>query len=178
MVVVFELRPLDDLEPHAGEYRLDPVADDRQGVPAAERQRPAGQRHVHRANGSARRFDRELAFGEPLLDVDLQGVRALPERRPLGGRRRRHAFEERRHQAALARQVAIADAAQIGIARDRRQVAVELRAEIVDGEVSGHRCGLSACFWARGAPPPLARARGSGPPARTSLQAARAGRRR
>src|SRR5262249_30183856 len=72
-----------------------------------------------------RRFDRRF-------DLLLELVGGLPERAARVGRRRRDVLEQGGGDAPLAREVAIAQRAQIRLARNRREVAFERPLQVGD----------------------------------------------
>ena len=86
MVVVLELGPFEDEEPHAAEDRLDALAQERQRMAVAERRAAARQRDVDRAG----RRPRVVRCGEALVelrfDLLFEIVGELAEPRPRVGR--------------------------------------------------------------------------------------------
>ena len=99
---------------------------------------PARQRDVDRARGRARRLGRGDARVEARFDLLLQLVGELAEARPLVGRRGAERLQQRGDEPALAREVPIADGAELGRARGGREIALELRAEGVDAVADRH----------------------------------------
>ena len=132
VIVVLELRPLEDEEAHAAEDRFDALAQQRQGMTVAERRGPARQRDVHRVRRRARRLGRRDALVEARFDLLLQLVRQLAEERTRVGGRRPERLEQRGDEPALSREIPIAHGAERGRARGLREIALELRPEGLD----------------------------------------------
>ena len=95
VVIVLELGPLDDQEPHAQEDGLDPLAQQRERMAMAEQRRAARQRDVDRVAGRAARRRLREPLGQRRVDVLFELVGGLAERRALVGRRRRDVLQER-----------------------------------------------------------------------------------
>jgi hypothetical protein len=72
-------------------------------------------------------------LGHAGLDVGLQFVGQPSERRPIVGRGRSHRLHQRRDDAALARQIAVADSLQIAVGGRGGQFRGELVAQPGDG---------------------------------------------
>jgi hypothetical protein len=133
VVIVLELGPLDDQEAEAQEDGLDALAQQRERMPVADERRTAGQRDVDGVGPALAllRRARELreARLDDLFDVLLQLVGRLAEARTLVGAGAPERLHEGGDQAVLARQIPVAHAAQIGVARRGRHVGVELLPE-------------------------------------------------
>jgi hypothetical protein len=129
VVIVFELRAFGDVETHPKEDLFDTLAQQRERMPMTDERRAPGKRDVDRVNDRSR----ERGVGEPrlqrLFDVLLEEIRIASERRPLVWRRGRDVFEECGDQPALAGQIAISQRAQVGLARRRGELTLELRFE-------------------------------------------------
>ena len=96
VVIVLELRPLDDQETHAEEDRLDALAQERQRMPVPEERRASRQRDVDRVARRAARGRLRQALGQRGVDVLLELVRVAAEGGTDVGRRRRDLFQQRR----------------------------------------------------------------------------------
>ena len=80
VVVVFDFGPFEHLVAEAREDLLHLFAHQAERMAKAEDRRAAGQRHVHRAGGPARRGERGFAFGDRGFDRLLQLVGQPPDR--------------------------------------------------------------------------------------------------
>ena len=76
VVIVLELRPLDDDEAEPQEDRFDAVAQQRQRMAMTDERRAPRQRHVERVAGGPAR-QRRLRLFEPRLDILLERVGGL-----------------------------------------------------------------------------------------------------
>ena len=132
MVIVLELGPLDDQEAHAQEDGLDPFPQQGERMPMPEQRRASRQGDVDGvANGTARRRRRET-FGQRRVDVLLELIGGLSQRRAFVHRRGRDVLQERGNQAVLARQVLVAKTPQIRFTSSGRQVVSEKLFEGID----------------------------------------------
>src|SRR4029079_15002683 len=126
VVVVLELGALGDEEAEAQEDRLDALAQQRERMAMADERRPPGQRHVDGVAGGTLRGGLRQPLVQLGTNLLFERVGFAPERGPAIGGRRRDVLEQRRQQAALARQVAILQRAQVRLADGGRRFAVEL----------------------------------------------------
>ncbi len=132
VVVVLELRPVDDQEAEAREDRFDALAKNRQRMPMADSPNAAGQRDVDAACRGARRRRGLEARGEARVEIFLQLVDELTEARPVVGRHLSEALQQGGDEPALAREIAIADRPNIRLVRGGRQILLEPGPERVD----------------------------------------------
>jgi hypothetical protein len=132
VVVVFELRSLDDEKPEAGEDGLDLFPQDREGMPMADSGPPAWQRDVDGAFRPPAAVGLFEGDGQPRLDILFELIRELTQSRPFLSGRAAERLQQRRHEPALPRQVPIADYAQLGLGRCSGDFPFELGAELFD----------------------------------------------
>ena len=136
--VVLGLGTVEDLVALPGEDAFDARAERRQRVRAANWRPTAGQRHVDRSRRRARRLERGALLVQRRLDLALQLVGLFPEDRTLLGRCARDVLQKSGQGTAFATKISIAQRLEVGIRRRRRELASELRSEVVYWR-RGHR---------------------------------------
>src|SRR5262245_22374359 len=123
VVVVLELGAVDDEEAEPREDRLDALAQDRQRMAMTDPGRAARERDVDGAGRRPRGARRRKLLLEPRLDLDFELIDELTEAGTFLCRRLAERLQERRDEPAFAREVTIADGADVGLARRAGQLA-------------------------------------------------------
>ena len=147
--VVFSLGAVEDLVALSREDRLDAGAELRQRMETPDRWRTARKGDIDAAGRAACRGQGRQTLVEHDLDVLLELVDLLAERRALLRRGRAEGFHQPGHRAALAAQVLVAQRLQVRVRADGGHVGSELGFQVGDGdtgdvqgaEVLGAECG-------------------------------------
>ena len=113
VVVVLELRSFGDEEALAEEEALDPVAQQRERMTMADERRPTGERDVDCVRGRLAGGRLREAIGQVRVDVLFELVGLAAERGPLIRGRGGDILQQVRDRAVLARQVLVAQRADL-----------------------------------------------------------------
>jgi hypothetical protein len=129
VVIVLDLGPFDHHEPEPREDVLDPLAEQAERMPVAERGPAAGKRHVH---GMARRacpHRRVDPRRQRRVDAVPERVGELAQARTLLGGNGPEGLQQRRNEPPLPRQIAVAYRAELRLGAGAREILIELLAE-------------------------------------------------
>src|SRR5438093_2399004 len=132
VVIVLEIGPFDDEESLAQEEALDAIAQQRERMTMPDEWCPSRERDVDRIRCGFARGCLRQTFGELRVDVLLELVRLTAEHGPLLGRGGRNVLQQVGDQPSLAREILVAQGAQVRLARGTGEVRSELLLEGCD----------------------------------------------